>query len=123
VGGIPFLPIGKMPSSSSFPSTQATAAAEAAKIQRWWRSVAPMRVSELKKYVSEWAAWEAGEYEECEHCGGNEAYCDCECDSQLAPVCAKCAGDCGGENGVCEMWAQYDQDDLNKMDLYNRRGF
>jgi hypothetical protein len=109
-----------MPSPSSFPSKQD---AVAVKIQRWWRSVAPMRVSELKKFVSEWMAWEAGEFEECKHCGDNEAFCDCECSSErpAAPICTKCHGDCGGENGVCELWAQYDQDDLNKMDLYNRR--
>ena len=100
----------------SFPSKPEFAAAT---IQRWWRSVAPTPVSELKKYVTEWMAWEAGEYEECSHCGDNEAFCDCECDSQ--PICTKCRQDCGGENGVCEMWAQYDQDDLRKMDLYNHR--
>lgn len=96
-------------------------------IQNWWRRVSPVSVTEIKKYVSEWMAWEAGEYEECEHCGGNEAFCDCECDSQLAAAvrqCKKCGTDCGGDvTGVCEMWAQYDQDDLNKMDLQNRRGF
>ena len=68
-------------------------------IQRWWRNIGYIHLSEIRHYVSEWMAYEAGEYEKCECCGGNEAFCDCESD----------------------LWEQYDKDDLRKIDLYNRR--
>jgi len=73
----------------------------ARRIQKWWRQVRPWSAADLRQYMDDYQSWEAGEYEECRHCHGNEAFCDCE----------------------EEMWAGYDADDLRKLDRQSLWGY
>ena len=49
-----------MPSTSSVMSKQRAATV----VQRWWRKIDNDKVAFLKKYINDYAAWEAGEIDD-----------------------------------------------------------